>query len=128
MFRFRKNHTLYKLILFICLSFSLPALAGNIKNYKFHTLSPEGGFYYDGVKSIQQDSDGFIWIVMENDLFRFDGYQFKRYYSYFRMLTSVWYKDVRSIETDISRSFSVIFSTGACAAMIWFFPFTVNVL
>lgn len=86
MFRFRKNHTLYKLILFICLSFSLPALAGNIKNYKFHTLSPEGGFYYDGVKSIQQDSDGFIWIVMENDLFRFDGYQFKRYYSYFRML------------------------------------------
>ena len=82
MFRLRKNHTLYKLILFICLFFSLPVLAGNIKNYKFHTLSPEGGFYYDGVKSIQQDNDGFIWIVMENDLFRFDGYQFRRYYSY----------------------------------------------
>ena len=100
MFRFRKNHTLYKLILFICLSFSLPALAGNIKNYKFHTLSPEGGFYYDGVKSIQQDSDGFIWIVMENDLFRFDGYQFKRYYSYFRMLdtSDKWY--FRDVELD----------------------------
>ena len=93
MFKLRKNHSLHKLILFIFLFFSLPVPAENIKNYKFHTLSPEGGFYYDGVKSIQQDSDGFIWIVMENDLFRFDGYQFKRYYSYFRMLdtSDKWY-------------------------------------
>ena len=100
MFRLRKNHTLYKLILFICLFFSLPVLAGNIKNYKFHTLSPEGGFYYDGVKSIQQDNDGFIWIVMENDLFRIDGYQFRRYYSYFRMLdtSDKWY--FRNVELD----------------------------
>lgn len=98
----RKNHRIYKLILFICLFFSLPCPAENIKNYKFHTLSPEGGFYYDGVKSIQQDSDGFIWIVMENDLFRFDGYQFKRYYSYFRMLdtSDKWY--FREVELDAS--------------------------
>ena len=98
----RKNHRIYKLILFICLLFNLPCPAENIKNYKFHTLSPEGGFYYDGVKSIQQDSDGFIWIVMENDLFRFDGYQFKRYYSYFRMLdtSDKWY--FREVELDAS--------------------------
>lgn len=53
-------------------------------NYCFRTFSPEGGFYYDGVKSIQQDKDGFIWIVMDNDLYRFDGYQYKRYYTYFK--------------------------------------------
>lgn len=53
------------------------------ENYKFRTLSPKGGFYFDGVKQIQQDSDGFVWILMEHDLYRFDGYQYKRYYSYF---------------------------------------------
>ncbi|MDR3366671.1 MAG: response regulator [Prevotellaceae bacterium] len=50
----------------------------------FRTLSPEGGFYYDGVKAIQQDKDGFIWALMDNDLYRFDGYQYKRYGSNFR--------------------------------------------
>lgn len=100
MYTLRKNHNIFRLMLFIFLLFNLPCSAENIKNYKFHTLSPEGGFYYDGVKSIQQDSDGFIWIVMENDLFRFDGYQFKRYYSYFRMLdtSDKWY--FRNVELD----------------------------
>ncbi|MDR0823794.1 MAG: response regulator [Prevotella sp.] len=51
--------------------------------YKFRTLSPAGGFYYDGVKQIQQDKEGFIWILMDNDLYRFDGYQYKQYYTYF---------------------------------------------
>ena len=53
-------------------------------DYKFRTLSPEGGFYYDGVKGIEQDKDGFIWVLMENDLYRFDGYHYKRYYDYFK--------------------------------------------
>ncbi|MDR1091299.1 MAG: hybrid sensor histidine kinase/response regulator, partial [Prevotella sp.] len=51
--------------------------------YKFRTLSPEGGFYFDGVKQIKQDTDGFIWILMDHDLYRFDGYQYKRYHTYF---------------------------------------------
>lgn len=53
------------------------------EKYKFRTLSPEGGFYYDGVKQIEQDREGFMWIVMDNDLYRFDGYQYKAYHSYF---------------------------------------------
>ncbi len=56
------------------------------ENYKFRTLSPPGGFYYDGVKSTKQDSEGFIWVIMDNDLYRFDGYKYKRYYSYFTEL------------------------------------------
>lgn len=54
--------------------------------YKFRTLSPEGGFYFDGVKQIQQDMDGFVWILMDHDLYRFDGYQYKRYHAYFTNL------------------------------------------
>jgi signal transduction histidine kinase/ligand-binding sensor domain-containing protein/DNA-binding response OmpR family regulator len=55
--------------------------AGN--NYVFRTFSPEGGFYYDGVKDIAQDSEGFIWVLMDENLYRFDGYEYKSYYSHF---------------------------------------------
>lgn len=53
-------------------------------SYHFRTFSPKGGFYYDGVQDIIQDNDGFIWILLENDLQRFDGYEYKRYSSYFQ--------------------------------------------
>jgi signal transduction histidine kinase/ligand-binding sensor domain-containing protein/DNA-binding response OmpR family regulator len=55
-------------------------------------LSPEGGFSYDGVKSALQDRDGFIWILMENNLYRFDGYQYKQYHTRFTDLipTEEW--------------------------------------
>jgi signal transduction histidine kinase/ligand-binding sensor domain-containing protein/DNA-binding response OmpR family regulator len=52
--------------------------------YRFRTFSPRGGFYYDGVQGIVQDNDGFIWILLENDLQRFDGYEYKRYASFFQ--------------------------------------------
>lgn len=29
-------------------------------NYRFRTMSPSGGFGYDGVKDIEQDGAGFI--------------------------------------------------------------------
>lgn len=54
-----------------------------IHDYKFRTLSPEGGFYYDGVKDIEQDRTGFLWVMMDNELYRFDGYHYKKYYPYF---------------------------------------------
>lgn len=53
------------------------------KSYKFRTLSPAGGFYYDGVKEIEQDKAGFIWVLMDNELYRFDGYHYKKYYPFF---------------------------------------------
>ena len=52
--------------------------------YKFHTYSPEGGLNYDGIISIQQDKTGFIWILMNGNLYRYDGHQFVSYYPYFQ--------------------------------------------
>ena len=69
-------------------------------DYKFHTCSPEGGFYYDGVKSIQQDLSGFIWILMDNDLYRFDGYQYVSYYRFFQQLDASVKWKFNFIETD----------------------------
>lgn len=41
-------------------------------DYKFRTMSPSGGFYYDGIKAIEQDKEGFIWTMMDYELYRFD--------------------------------------------------------
>lgn len=48
-------------------------------NVNFQTLSPYGGLGYDGIKAIRQDSTGFMWIVMKEDLFRYDGYEYRSY-------------------------------------------------
>ena len=84
-----KNRTLVVLCFFICTWMAVNAA----ENYKFRTLSPDGGFYYDGVKSIEQDKDGFIWLGSDNGLNR---------YSYFYVLAikpeyisdnSIWWNE-----------------------------------
>lgn len=75
----RIKNLYFLLSLIILLPFSVDTNA----NYQFRTLSPEGGFYFDGVSDIQQDNEGFIWVLMENNLYRFDGYQYKQYHNYF---------------------------------------------
>ena len=67
--------------------------------FRFRTLSPEGGFYYDGVNDIEQDSEGFVWIVMDYELYRFDGYTYKKYYPQFASMdpTKRWiFRDLAS--------------------------------
>lgn len=71
------------LVLFLALPISIAA-----ERYKFRTMSPEGGFYYDGVKAIEQDKSGFIWTMMDYELYRFDGYHYKKYYPYFAAMDS----------------------------------------
>lgn len=85
--------SIFFVLLFIASFVNISVEAKRVSDYRFRTLSPEGGFYYDGVKSIKQDKEGFIWILMDNDLYRFDGYQYKHYYSRFKGLNTSgsWY-------------------------------------
>lgn len=94
-------------LLMIC---PLVAMGGN--DYRFRTFSPEGGFYYDGVKSIKQDTNGFIWILMDNDLYRFDGYQYKRYYTDFKNLDSSQRWLFNDMDSDSSGRLLVATSNG----------------
>lgn len=57
--------------------------AGAADALRFRTFSPKGGFYYDGVVDISQDTDGFIWVMLDRDLLRFDGYEYRKYTSQF---------------------------------------------
>ena len=70
------SHIFFFLLCFFIISSKAQASEGFI----FRTFSPEGGFYFDGVKAIQQDKSGFIWVLMGNDLYRFDVYRYIRYY------------------------------------------------
>ena len=64
---------LWGLLSFVC------TYADEGREYKFRTMSPSGGLGYDGIKSIIQDKNGFIWIVTADELFHFDGFNYKRY-------------------------------------------------
>lgn len=81
-----------KCLILLWMLFYLLSSSTATENYKFRTMSPSGGFYYDGIKAIEQDKDGFIWIMMDYELYRFDGYHYKKYYPYFASMapTKKW--------------------------------------
>lgn len=102
----------YSLLSFAILLNIIPVLSQPSSNYRFHTYSTEGGFYYDGISSILQDKDGFIWIVMENDIIRFDGYEYKRYLSNFQEFKTDDLQMFRSISIDKSGKIYVTSNNG----------------
>ena len=67
-----------KRLLFIVL-LAIFNLQSSIAEPLFQTLSPFGGLGFDGIKTIRQDETGFIWVVMREDVFRYDGYEFNSY-------------------------------------------------
>lgn len=73
----------HKILAILCFLFCVVSVMDAAGSYKFRTLSPDGGFYYDGVKSIEQDMEGFVWVMMDYELYRFDGYRYKKYYPCF---------------------------------------------
>jgi signal transduction histidine kinase/ligand-binding sensor domain-containing protein/DNA-binding response OmpR family regulator len=70
--------------------------------YRFRTFSPEGGFDYNGISSIRQDSEGTIWFVTDKNLCRFDGYEHRNYNSSFGRFDSdrVKTRCFNGVETD----------------------------
>lgn len=73
-----------RLLFFAVLFFAIHPLQASLsESIRFRTFSPKGGFYYDGVVDISQDKDGFIWVMLDKELLRFDGYEYRKYSSQF---------------------------------------------
>lgn len=89
---------LHWILIFLNLTFS--GFSQEKGSYQFHTFSPEGGFNYDGIHKIQQDQNGFIWVLMANNLFRFDGYEYKSYYNNFKLHNDTFEKGFRDLVVD----------------------------
>ncbi len=77
-----------------------PLSAGDAEALRFRTFSPKGGFYYDGVVDISQDTDGFIWVMLDRDLLRFDGYEYQKYNSQFEAVGNGEDASFRSFARD----------------------------
>lgn len=52
-----------------------------IRNFSVEHFASGQGFANEGVKSILQDRHGFLWILTERSLYRYNGRSFKRYMS-----------------------------------------------
>ena len=89
------------LLLFLVFIYQASASFATEK-YKFRTMSPDGGFYYDGIKAIEQDIEGFIWVMMDYELYRFDGYHYKKYYPYFASIAPTKRWIFNNIASDAS--------------------------
>lgn len=77
---FRRKHLITLLsCLFAVWTVSANGLREEPFPYSVQRITSESGVTYDGIRDAIQDSQGFIWILSDSDLFRFDGYTFKRY-------------------------------------------------
>ena len=71
---------LYRFIfMFLFCAYPFISSKAEADEYKFRTVSSLEILEADGVKSICQDLDGFIWIVSPEEIFRYDGVNLKRY-------------------------------------------------
>ncbi|MDR3118435.1 MAG: response regulator [Mediterranea sp.] len=97
-------------ITFSCLLLLISTFVHAKETYHFRILSPKGGFYYDGVVDINQDGDGFIWILLDNDLLRFDSHEYKRYSACFPNPENS--REFRKLAVDSSGQLHVLTSEG----------------
>lgn len=102
---------IFLLLLFMPL-FCIGGVNNGVRDFHFRTISPEDGFYYDGVSSIVQDKLGYIWVVMANEVYRFDGYNYKRYYSQFEIPQNIGKLYFESVNTDSNGDIFVASNNG----------------
>ena len=53
--------------------------ANIVENFNFKNITIEDGLSQSTVKTIYQDSKGYIWIGTDDGLNRYNGYEFKHY-------------------------------------------------
>ncbi len=63
----------------ILLSLSFAALPAKAQQYAFQYFGVEQGLSNLTVKTLYQDRTGFIWVVTENGLFRYEGIRFREF-------------------------------------------------
>ena len=76
------NKELKKILTMVCIiSFIsiITSYANIIENFNFKNITIEDGLSQSTVKTIFQDSRGYIWVVTDAGLNKYNGYEFKQY-------------------------------------------------
>ncbi len=83
-------------------------------NFKFKTYNSGNGLVHNSVKKCRSDSKGFLWIITENGLSRFDGYQFKNFQHVNNDSSSLPVNDLSDIVIDKKDRIWLAFNFGVC--------------
>ena len=83
-------------------------------NFKFKTYTTNDGLVHNSVKKCQADSKGFLWIITENGLSRFDGYQFKNFQHINNDSSSLPANDLADIVIDKKDRVWLAYRFGLC--------------
>jgi signal transduction histidine kinase/ligand-binding sensor domain-containing protein/DNA-binding response OmpR family regulator len=95
-----------KIIIILTLLLSINGLCLNaqadLSDNKFRTLSPDGGLGNNPIIGFVQSKSGFVWVLMSDELFRFEGYSFKRYSGLIKRFNNTNKWNFTDIEEDAS--------------------------
>lgn len=83
-------------------------------NFNFKTYTTTNGLVHNSVKKCMSDSKGFLWIITENGLSRFDGYQFKNYKNDIHDSTSLPVNDLWDIAITGNDEIFLAYKFGLC--------------
>ena len=92
-----------KIFLYWLFCFPYSLVAQSTLPVNFQILTTENGLSHNNIKTIFQDSYGFIWIGTINGLNRYDGYEFKKYRYSSEDTTSLSSSSISHIWEDRSR-------------------------
>lgn len=86
-----------RLFVIIAIITHILSISGHL-NYKFRPMTPKGGLYYDGISKMNQDNNNFIWFIVGDNLYRFDGADYTPYNRFLHSnnTTSFSLKDITS--------------------------------
>ena len=102
------------LILFLLLSLNGWGQVPAPYKFKFKNYTYNDGLVHNFTKKCLQDSKGFIWIITQHGLSRFDGLNFKNYEHNYRDSTSLPQNDLQDIAIDTDDKIWLSYKNGLC--------------
>ncbi len=92
----------------------LAAQFSNEYDFKFKTYTTQDGLVHNYTKKCVEDSKGFLWIITQHGLSRFDGLVFKNFENIHNDSTSLPANDLYDIAIDQNDRIWLSYNTGLC--------------
>lgn len=83
-------------------------------NFKFRSYTVKDGLVHNFVRKCQSDSKGFLWVITQNGLSRFDGFGFRNFQHIQGDSTSLPYNDLNDITIDKQDRIWLAYDAGLC--------------
>ncbi len=84
------------------------------QSYYFEKKSPEAGFAFDGIRTIEEDYNGTIWFGSSNGLYNYDSHTYNHYRFSKESKTSIPNNNVQRIYLDDKNQLWVCTENGFC--------------